>query len=495
MQNYQFYEEKLRQKTIVELRKMLEDGEISSEELVWAYLEHIAAEDTEGAELQSIREFNPDAFGIARERDWERRTGNLRGPLHGIPIMLKDCIDTADRMHTSCGSAALKNHYAENDAFLVKRLREAGAIILCKNNMSEFYCFNGNEPPNGYSGILGGSPKNPFDAGKLLPGGSSGGSAVAVAADFGPAAIGTDTAGSIFEPAAWNGIVGYKPTVGLISRTGLLPLLMCQDGPGPLTRSVTDTAILANVLIARDPEDPDTIRAEAFQDTDFTEGLEEASLEGKRIGIVRKGYYSRMSKGAVQILEETIQKMVRAGASVIEVENFYHAQSLENPEAFPMRTDKVTMDNSYKMRLDHYLCKMKDVPFRGLEGLLQWNREHPEAIPIGQGGLERVFYTERPLMNRDFIEARMRDLEISGSLGIWAALEDLGLDALILPGVEGQAIPAIAGNPFISVPAGYDPETGPVGLNLVGALMDDLQLLQIARACEKLLPPRPVPSL
>lgn len=481
---------------------MLEAGEITSEKLVWAYLEHIAAEDTAGRRLKSVREFNPDAFAIARECDWERAHGKIRGILHGIPIMLKDSIDTGDKMHTTCGSVALKDHYAKADAFIVKKLREAGAIILGKNNLSEYYGFVSMSSPNCYSGIINGSPINPFskEDKKLKPGGSSGGSAVSVAADFTAASIGTDTAGSIFEPACFNGVVGYKPTAGLVSRTGVLPVLMCQDVPGPITRCVKDAAILADVIIARDEDDPDTFRAEEIRQSTIrlAAGLDDAELSGKRIGIVRTGYMSAaggMVSDEEEVLEAAVKMLEEAGAVIIDIEGFLHAEAVEEPEKHTERLNDVVMCDGFKVRLNHYLAKQKDLPFRSLAELIAWNKEHPEAIPIGQDYLEYVENREDPIMNMAFVEARANDLDICGERGIWGAMDRYELDALILPGVTAQGIPATAGNPIISIPCGISESGAPVGLNLVGRIMDDHELLKIAAACERVLPKRPIPKV
>ncbi len=523
---YHFYNDAVSRKTIAELQKMLEADEISSEELVWAYLERIAAFDTGGPVLKSVLEFNPDAFAIARERDWERKTRNSRGPLHGIPIMLKDCIDTADGMHTTCGAAALKDHYAKKDAFIVRKLREAGAIILAKNSMSEYYGFMSTKAPSCFSGLLQGSPLNPFGPGRLKPGGSSGGSAVAVACDFTPASIGTDTAGSIYEPACFNGVVGYKPTVGLISRSGIFPILKCQDAPGTLTRSVRDAALLANVLVGRDEADPDTIRAEMFKEHDFTLGLETESLHGKRLGVVSSLFdhmgfrtisndaaeNAALGKIAAEELKKALELFKAAGAEIIDVEDFVPADLIAAADRGPDgKTDMVSgsidadpalflpdaevMCQGFKARFDRYLADCDDIPVHSLTELVAWNREHPEAIPYGQDYLEMVAAVERPVMNRKFIRHRMNDLSVCGEKGIWEVMERCQLNALILPGVAGQGIAATAGNPTISIPAGCTPETGPVGLNLIGDIMCDAELLRIARACEKVLPKAPVPEL
>ena len=500
---YHFYNENIAQKSIGELLQLLEAGELSSEELVWAYTERIAGLDNAdgGPQLHAVRELNPDAFQIARERDWERRQGKIRGSLHGIPILLKDTIDTGDKTHTTCSSMAMRDHRAAEDAFIVKRLREAGAIILGKNYCTEFYGYSSLDAPNGYSSLLNGSPKNPFSFQcdvSLKPGGSSGGSAISVAVDMASAAIGTETAGSIFEPAYVNGVVGYKPTVGLTSRTGILPIMMCQDAAGPITRNVEDAARIADVIIARDPLDADTIRAEAFSETRFLEGLEEEDLKGKRLGIVREGYYEAMKNvpRAVELTELALSMLAQAGAEVVEIKEFLPAQILASPEKHPERLNYEVMNRAFKVRFDHYLASQKDLPFSSLKELLSWNKAHPENIPIGQSYLEMVeALGDNAIMTPEFVKARMNDLDVCGTRGVWGALENYGLDALILPGLSAQGIAATAGNPTITIPAGYSKETGPVGITLVGDLMDDRRLLRIARACERVLPKRPVAGM
>ncbi len=498
MQVYHFYSEDLAQKSIGELLALLEAGSLSSEELVWAYAERIAALDQAegGPQLHAVRELNPDAFRIARERDWERRTGKIRGSLHGIPILLKDTIDTGDMTHTTCGSMSMRDHRALEDAFIVRRLREAGAIILGKNYCSEFCGYSSLDAPNGYSSLLNGSPRNPFGPGRLKPGGSSGGSAISVAADMTAASIGTDTAGSIFEPAYLNGVVGYKPTVGLTSRSGILPVAMCQDAAGPITRTVEDAARIADVMIGRDEADPDTIRAEAFAEGSFLDGLEDESLNGKRIGIVKEGYYPSMSGTARLLTEQAMDRLRLAGARIVEIEGFLPARILAAPNQHPERLSNEVMDRAFKVRFDYYLASQKDLPFSCLEELLSWNRQHPENIPIGQSYLELVAgYGDQAMMAPGFTAARMNDLDICGTRGIWGTMDHYRLDALVLPGLEAQGIAATAGNPTITIPAGYMKETGPVGITLVGDLMGDRELLRIARACEKVLPARPVPEL
>ena len=495
---YHFYNEDIMQKSIGELLSMLEAGTLSSEELVWAYAERIAALDQaeDGPKLHAVRELNPDAFQIARERDWERRTGKIRGPLHGIPVLLKDTIDTKDKMRTTCGAASMRDHHAAEDAFIVKKLRDAGAIILGKNYCSELYGFNALEKPNGYSSLLNGSTKNPFGPEKLIPGGSSGGSAVSVAADMAAAAVGTDTAGSILEPAYMNAVVGYKPTVGLTSRSGILPVMMCQDAAGPITRTVADAARIADVIIGRDEADPDTIRAEAFQEGSFLDGIEEESLNGKRIGIVKEGYYARMSGTARLLTESALDKLRLSGARIVEVENFLPAKILDAPNQNPERLNYEVMNRAFKVRFDHYLSSQSDLPFHSLKELIEWNETHPENIPLGQDYLKLVEELgDDAVMSPLFTASRMNDLDICGTRGVWGAMEYYRLDVLILPGLDAQGIAATAGNPTITIPAGMTRESGPVGITLVGELMGDRELLRIARACEKVLPKRPVPEI
>ncbi|MCD8037160.1 MAG: amidase, partial [Clostridiales bacterium] len=313
--NYHYYNEKIENLSILELKELLDNGSITSEQLIWAYVERIAYIDKQGPKINAVREINPDVFSIAEERDYQRKNGEILGPLHGIPILLKDCINTKDKIHTTCGAMALKDYYAESDAFIVELLRKAGAIILGKATISEWYGFISSNAVSGFNG-LSGPAKNPYGPGILPPGGSSGGCAAAVSADMTAAAIGTETSGSIIEPAYFCSVVGFKPTAGLISRSGILPVTMFQDAPGFLTKSVADTALLLNILAVRDKDDSGTWRADKFEKIDIPSMADE-DLKGKKIGVIREGYFEDLDDEAKDIYEKSFNALRQSGAEVI----------------------------------------------------------------------------------------------------------------------------------------------------------------------------------
>ena len=484
------------QKTISQLLKELNSGSITSEQIVWQYFRRIGKLDKFGSELNAMRELNPDAIELAKLRDYQRKNGVCIGSLHGIPIILKDCIDTADKMHTTCGAVIMKNHYADKDAFLVKLLRKAGAIILGKANLSEWYGFCSTKAPSGYSGIAGGSMKNPYGPDKFKPGGSSGGCAVAVSAGYAPAAIGTETSGSIIEPSYFCSVVGWKPTVGLISRTGVLPVMLCQDTPGTLTLSVEDAAILANVLVAKDEEDFGYWVAQEAEGTDFTDGLDKANIRGKKIGIAKTGYYDTLSCSAKAIFDNAVCALRNAGAVILEdIPDFLPSQLQAGISSHKPLTSKV-MNQSFLVRFNEYLGHLgKDVPAHNIDELIAWNDAHKYSIPYGQDYLKYIASQKNPLLDSSFVEERYNDLEVCDYYGVGGALEKFNLDAIIFPGVAGQGIAPRAGNPIITIPAGYEENGAPVGLNLVGHKFKDHDLFKLAASCERVLSERIPPEI
>ncbi len=272
--------------TINDIQLAMENGEITSKELVMYYLHRIAKYDQDGPKINSILEINPDAIFIAEALDYERETKGVRGPLHGIPVVLKDNIETNDSMHTSAGTLALENHISSHDAFLVEKLREAGAVILGKANMTELSNGMSNTMWAGYS-ARGGQVLNPYGDAELFVGGSSSGSAVAVAANFTVLAVGTETDASILSPAITNSVVGIKPTVGLISRTGIIPFTYSQDTAGPVARTVTDASILLGALVGVDKYDAATCKSEGRLQQNYSIYLEANGLKGAKIGVFK----------------------------------------------------------------------------------------------------------------------------------------------------------------------------------------------------------------
>jgi amidase len=295
------------------LQKAMELGEISAVELVTLYVKRI---ETRNSLINAVLEINPDALEIAQQLDEERRNHGSRGPLHGIPVLLKDNIDTGDRMRTSAGSVALAQSFAAEDAFIVVKLRKAGAVVLGKVNMTEWANFMSVAMPSGYSS-RGGRVLNPYGPGKFEVGGSSSGSGAATAASFAAAAIGTETSGSIVNPAHHNSLVGLKPTVGLLSRTGIIPISHNQDTPGPMTRTVTDAAVLLGALTGVDAKDPLSLESEGYYCRDYTPFLDAKGLQGARIGIPR-WFYKDLNDEARIIAENAINVLRQQGAIVID---------------------------------------------------------------------------------------------------------------------------------------------------------------------------------
>ena len=491
-----FYD-KMPNLSITDLRQMLDKGEITCEELVLSFLERISRYDKTGIKLNAVRELNPDALEQARCCDNILQKGRTIGPLHGIPILLKDCIDTKDRTHTTCGAVVMENHYASKDAFIVKKLRKAGAIILGKANMSEWYGFCSTKAPSGYSAIAGGSMLNPYGPNTLKPGGSSGGCAVAVSAGFSAAAIGTETSGSIIEPSYFCSVVGFKPTVGLISRSGILPVMTSQDSPGPITKNVTDAAVIMSVMVSRDKSDIATWRADEIDTSYFVSKINDGSLKGKRIGITRDGYYDDLSEMEKIVFDRAIDMLRDGGAVIIDnVPDFLPGQIKKYPEKYSMKLTSTIMCHAFKVRFNHYLANIgNDVPVHSLKELIEWNISHPWAIPLGQDYLEEIEAIKNPLTGPEFFEAIKNDRYICGEKGITGALAKHSLDAIIMPGVSGQGIAPRTGNPIITMPAGYTENGVPVGINLVGHFMGDIDLLCLARSCERVLPERIPPKI
>jgi amidase len=317
----------LEETTLAELSEAMASGNHTSAEITRLYLDRIAALDRDGPRLRSLIETNPEAEDLAGRLDDERRTGTLRGPLHGIPIVVKDNIDTADRMTTTAGSYALEGHIAERDSHVVARLRQAGAIILAKANLSEWANFRSNRSSSGWSG-RGGQCANAYAVDRN-PCGSSSGSAAAVSANFCAAALGTETNGSVVCPASVNGIVGLKPTVGLVSRAGIIPIAHTQDTAGPMTRTVRDAAVLLSVLAGPDPRDVATADAARFAGTDYTTFLDPNGLRGARIGVERS--YFGSEPAVDELMEEAIRTMAAAGATIVDSANLATRQAIGAP--------------------------------------------------------------------------------------------------------------------------------------------------------------------
>ncbi len=466
---------------ISELQARMAAGELDSVTLTRAYLDRIARVDRAGPRLNAVLELNPDALKEAATLDAERQRGALRGPLHGIPILLKDNIG-ARPMGTSAGSLALAG-FRPDDAYLVTRLRAAGAILLGKTNLSEWANFRGDPSISGWS-ARGGQTRNPYRL-SHSPCGSSSGSAVAVAANLAPAAVGTETDGSIVCPAAMNGVVGIKPTVGLISREGIVPISFSQDTAGPMTRSVADAAALLTAMAGRDDADPATATMPGRAVYDYTSRLQEGGLKGARIGVLHGPLDQQ--PGVAPALQHAVAMLRDAGAVVVPVQLPTQGQW----EA----AERVVLLHEFKAGLERYLTTHQ-APVRDLPALIAFNRQHAdkELTLFGQELLEAAAQAG-PLGSAEYIAARTEARRLAGVEGIDAALRAERLDALVAP-TTGAAWPirpdtpddfpggnysaaAVAGYPSITVPMAHVNGL-PLGLLFMGTAWSEPRLIELA---------------
>lgn len=477
--------------TIHDIQTAMEEGKLTSKELVMYYLHRIAKYDQDGPKLNSILEINPDAIFIAEALDHERKTKGVRGLLHGIPVLLKDNIETNDSMHTSAGTIALEQNISSEDAVLVKKLREAGAIILGKANMTELANGMSFEMWAGYS-ARGGQTINPYGTGKddMFVGGSSTGSAVAVAANFTVLSVGTETDASILSPAVQNSVVGIKPTVGLISRRGIIPFTYSQDTAGPFARTVTDAAILLGSLTGVDEKDVATHKSEGMVYQDYTPYLDANGLKGAKIGVfsnASKDYYES-GEYDEKLFKETIQVLRSKGATIVEdidIPSFHREWSWGVPLY------------ELKHSLDNYLSKLPSTtPVHSMLELIEFNENIAErALKYGQTKLERRTDFPNTLRNPEYLNARLEDIFFSQKQGIDFALEKYNLDAILFPSYIGSTICAKAGYPSIAMPAGYMDNGRPFGITLASAAFSEGALIKLAYAFEQATKHRKIPNL
>lgn len=463
--------------TISDAQKAMDSGELTSHDLVLMYLERIAHLNHQGPNLNAVLEINPDAISTAEALDAERKKSGPRSPLHGVPILLKDNISTGDKMHTSAGSLALADSYAKEDAFLAKKFREAGAVILGKTNLTEWANFMTENMPNGYSS-RGGQVLNPYGPGKFNVGGSSSGSGAAVAANMAMAAVGTETSGSILSPSSENSVVGIKPTVGLISRTGIVPISHSQDTAGPMARNVRDAAIMLSMMAGKDEADPVTlVGADQREGEDYSRSLDKNGLKGARIGIPRKGCYDELDDARLELMENAIEKMAQEGAVIID------------PVEIPTSEEEWDLNvliHEFKAGLNAYLGKLApDMP-HSLKEVIQFNLDHREtALKHGQTLLLASEETSGTLTDTDYLESRLNDIKRSRQQGIDAVLQEHKLDALLFPANYGAAMPARAGYPSVTVPGGYLKEGQPLGVTFTASAYSEPTLLRLAYAFEQ----------
>jgi len=472
--------------TVEDLRKAMQSGILTSRQLVTWYLERIARFDKGDAPLNTVLEINPDALWIAESLDAERAASGPRGPLHGIPVLVKDNIDTCDKMHTSAGSIALTDSYPAEDSAVAARLRAAGAVIIGKANMTEWANFMTRNMPGGYSS-RGGQVLNPYGPGKFGPGGSSSGSGAAVAANLTALAIGTETSGSILSPASMNSVVGVKPTVGLVSRTGIIPIMFTQDTAGPLTRTVADAAALLEAIAGPDDRDPATLRGPADGPPAYTGLLDPRGLEGARLGVPRE-YYERLDTDQAGLMNLALEQMKAAGATVVD------------PVTIPSAKDPwdgTAMLYEFKTALNAYLGRLSPhVPVHTLKELIEFNSRHAErALRYGQLLLVEAEAKSGRLTEPEYVESLSRNFRRSRDEGIDAALKEHSLDALVFPGNFGAGIAARACYPSISVPGGYAPGGRPLGVTFTAGEWEEPLLFRLAYAYERLSANRKPPLL
>jgi amidase len=512
--------------SLAELQQALADGRTNATALTRAYLGRIEAYDRAGPVLNAVREVNPEALAVAAAFDGAKPTKSR--PLAGIPILVKDNIATADRQHTTAGSLALADAFAHRDATVVKRLRAAGAVILGKANLTEFANIIAIDMPSGYSS-LGGQVKNPYaplldERGIPIvpPGGSSSGSAVAVAAGLCAAAIGTETSGSLLSPATQNGLVTVKPTVGLISRAGIVPIAHSQDTAGPLTRTVRDAAILLNVLAARDPADPATRRLQ--RPDDYTSVLDRDGLKGARIGVPSDPgdpgndvYMGKLGPRPTAVIAQAIAMLEAAGATIVRANipttgwiggpgttmAILNRNPLSRKQNDPTYSP-IAFIYELKHDLNLYLRDWaRGTAMKTMADIVAFNTAHAErALRFGQDLFLASEATRGDLSELEYRSARAMDLQAAKERGLDAYMAAHRLDAVLFSGATGAAIAAKSGYPSVQVPAGFiagldgkETPDYPLGITFTGRAWSEPTLLRLAYAYEQASQLRRPPSL
>jgi amidase len=481
--------------SIADLRGRMETGRETARSLVEKYSARIDAIDRNGPALHSIIELNPDALAIADRLDAERRAGRPRGPLHGIPVLIKDNVATADRMMTTAGSLALAGSRPPKDAFIAARLRDAGAIILGKTNLSEWANFRSTHSTSGWSG-RGGLARNPYALDRNTSGSSSG-SGAAVAANLAAAAVGTETDGSIVSPSNTNGLVGVKPTLGLLSRAGIVPIAHSQDTAGPMTRTVADAAALLGAMMGVDPDDPATKESATKGSTDYTRFLDPSGLKGARLGVVRNRLFGS-NPAADGIAESAIEDMKNAGAVIVDPANIPTLGQFDD-------TEFQVLLYEFKTDLNKYLAWLGAAsPVHSLKEIIAFNDAHvSEELPYFGQEILTMAEAKGPLTDAKYRAALTKNQRLSRTMGIDAVMSTHRLDALVAPTggpawltdlVNGDSgtgsapgpstVAAVAGYPHITVPAGFVHGL-PVGVSFLGRAWSEPTLLKIAFAYEQ----------
>ncbi|MEJ2717498.1 MAG: amidase [Deltaproteobacteria bacterium] len=496
---------KLPEYRIAELQELFDRRELTAVELCKAFLTRISEIDRAGPTLRSVIELNPDALTIAADLDREREEKGPRGPLHGVPMLVKDSIDTADAMMTTAGSLAMVGNIAPRDAFLVAKLRQAGVILLGKSNMSEWGYIRSTRGCSGWSS-RGGQVRNPYVLDRS-PSGSSSGSAVAVAANLCTAAIGAEVDGSIVRPSSTNSIVGLKPTVGLVSRSGVIPVAPTQDTAGPMARTVADVATVLTALTGYDGRDPITQQGAERAARDYRTFLDTNGLQGARLGIARDYFGSHEQTDAV--IENAIAELESLGAVIVDPVRFSTMSLFDESEMELMLYE-------FKAGLNRYLAEHPKAKVRSIEELIRFNKANADKVmPYFQQELLERTQAKGDLNEQAYLEARATCRRRSRTEGIDKAMREHDLDALVAPTdgaptwmidpIVGDKIlggcpspAAMAGYPHISVPAGYVHEL-PVGLSFFAGAYQEGNLIRYAYAFEQATkvrhPPRLLPTI
>ncbi len=478
--------------TVAELRLRMATGKETSRSLTEKYLKRIEAIDQSGPTLKSVIELNPDALSIAAALDEERKNHGPRGPLHGIPVLIKGNIATADRMTTTAGSLALAGSIAPQDAFIVKQLRASGAVIIGKTNLSEWANMRSTHSSSGWSAI-GGQTKNPYALDRN-PSGSSSGSAAAISANLAAVAVGSETDGSIVSPANNNGLVGIKPTLGLVSRTGIIPIAHSQDTAGPMARTVTDAAILLSVLAGADVADPITANATSMGKRDYTGSLDRNGLRGARIGVVRDKFMG-YSADVDLVMEAAIADLKRLGAIIVDPANIPTLGKFDESEMTVLL---------YELKSDlpqYFKWLGANSPMHSLADVIAFNKQNAQReMPFFGQELFEMAEAKGPLTDQKYLDALAMNRRLAGPEGIDAVMDQYQLDALVAPTsceawltdhVNGDAVSggssspaAVAGYPAITVPSGQVNGL-PVGISFFGRAWSEPTLIKFAFAYEQ----------
>ncbi len=476
---------------VAALQEGMTSGRWTAESVVKAYLARIEDVDRQGPELRAILETNPEAVAQAKASDAERKERGARGPLHGVPVLLKDNLDTADRMTTTAGSLALEGHVAAEDSFVAKRLREAGAILLAKANLSEWANFRSTRSSSGWS-ARGGQCRNPYVLDRN-PCGSSSGSGAGVSAGLGAVAIGTETDGSIVCPSSHCGVVGLKPTLGLVSRAGIIPIAHSQDTAGPMTRTVTDAAVLLGVIAGPDPKDAATAEAGEHAFPDYTRFLDPNGLQGARIGVARS--LAGFDPNVDALFEAALDELKRGGAEL--------ADPVEVPgdDAYG-EAELTVLLYEFKTDLNAYLANLgAGARVRSLADLIRFNEENREReMPFFGQELFVQAEAKGTLASAEYRKARRKCLDVVRKRGLDAALSKHRLDAIVAPtggpawvtdpvngdhfGGGSSSLAAVAGYPNLTVPMGFVQHL-PVGISFFGAAWSEPVLLRLGYAYEQ----------